>query len=153
MSWSLNIESGDLDFVSRKSGAAVATGKRKAYQDIRAALLEPMGTDPMHPEYGSILDGGRLPNGRVVPSLVGRNQAAVFEIEEEITRIVRGLMDRQAERIDADLQTYGKSTISSAETIRGIAEIKSKIVDNTLVVRVKIEMQDREIISIVTPVS
>lgn len=153
MSWSLNIQGGDLDFVSKKSGAAVVTGKDKVFQDIRAALLEPMGTDPMHPDYGSLLDGGRLPGGQVVDSMIGKNATTVFRIEEEIGRMVRSIMDRQELRIASDIQNFGRSTLSGSETILGISSIQSKQVGTTLVVRVEVIMQDKNTISIVAPIT
>lgn len=153
MSWSFNIEGGDLDFVSKKNGASIVTGRNKALQDIRAALLEPMGSDPMHPDYGSLLDGGRLPNGSIASPLIGQDRSHTFQIEEEISRILRYLMDKQEQRTKADIQNYGRSTLSASETIAGVKEISSRMFGTTLVVRVEVTMQDNNTVSITTPIS
>jgi hypothetical protein len=70
MSWSLRIQNGDLMLDGTNLGRA--TGSAKLIQDLRCAILEKMGTDDLHPEYGSLLDGGRDESGDVQPGYIGR---------------------------------------------------------------------------------
>jgi hypothetical protein len=84
-----------------------------------------MGTDELHPEFGSILDGGRLPNGTPVKSLFGTNDWAYIAmvVESEIRRIAENLQNRQAASIKQDGYTYGKTTLTPGETLESITDI------------------------------
>jgi hypothetical protein len=150
MSWSLQVSSGDLNFLSRGAGAEIVTGKVKTYQDLRNWLLETMGNDPMHPDYGSILDGGVMPTGAVVQSMVGRG--TIHDVEQEITRVIRSVMDVQGKRIDRDMAVYGKMTLSDSEIIQGIKSIESKKFGTKLVVRVNLTMRNNVTVSMVQPI-
>lgn len=152
MSWSLEISGGDLNLVSGADGAAVVTGRRKTLQDIRFAMLEPMGNDPMHPSYGSLLDGGRLPNGKIVQSMVGGDSSSAYRIEEEITRIIQDFIARQRTRANLDIQTFGKSTLSETERIASINSIEGKQIGNRFIVQVNIITENRGAIIITSPV-
>jgi hypothetical protein len=152
MSWSLQIVGGDLYPVSNASGMGVVTGKDKTFQDLRMWMLETMGTDPMHPEYGSLLDGGRLPNGTLVDSFIGSDSLSVHRVEEEITRILQSFMQRQKKRIDSDLASFGKTTISDSEIIQGIDSVQSQMFDSKLVVRVRLRMKNNSTINITQPI-
>lgn len=152
MSWSFEITGGDLNLVSGSDGAAVVTGSKKTFQDLRFAMLEPMGNDPMHPAYGSLLDGGRLPNGRIVQSMVGSDPSFAYRIEEEINRIVQDLVSRQRQRADLDTQTFGKSTLSEKEKIVSVSSIEGKQMGNRFIVQVNIITEGQGSIIITTPI-
>ena len=69
MSYSLQLKAGDLS----PSGGQIATvqGVQKTVQDLRVALLEPEGSDPLHPDFGSLLNGGIDSNGNTQPGVIG----------------------------------------------------------------------------------
>lgn len=138
--------------MSMASGLGVVTGRNKTFQDLKLWLLESMGTDPMHPEYGSLLDGGRLPNGRVVDSFIGSDQSSVHRVEEEIARIVTSFMSQQKKRIDRDLASFGKTTVSDSEIIDRVVSIDSQIFDSKLVVRVVLGMRNNTTMSLTQPI-
>lgn len=153
MSWSLNISGGDLNFVSGAAGASVVTGRDKAFQDLRCALLEPMGSDPMHPDFGSLLDGGRLPNGRAVDSFIGTNTLSALKVKEEIGRIIQRYMDLQRQKIDAEYQIYGKTTLQESEIIQSILSIESRMFGATkLVVQANLLMRNANTVTINQPI-
>src|SRR4051794_27221905 len=87
MSWSLELRGGDLAIGGASYG--VVTNQAKLVQDLRCAILERMGTDPDHPGYGSLIDGGRL-NGVEQESVIATDDwdVAVLTVEGEIRRIV-----------------------------------------------------------------
>jgi hypothetical protein len=106
MTWSLQIRNGDLTLAAAHYGTV--TGEQKLVQDFRAYLLERMGTDDMHPDYGSLLDGGRLPSGRSVQGIIGETDPDIAEltISTEIKRIANEYQARQLERAKEDRQIY-----------------------------------------------
>lgn len=152
MSWSFQIVGGDLYPLSTASGLGIVTGKDKTFQDLKLWILESMGTDPMHPEYGSLLDGGRLPNGTIVDSFVGSESLSAHRVEEEIYRIVSSFMTRQKKRIDKDIASFGRTTISNSEIIDRISEVRTQLFDTKLIVRVSLAMRDNTILSITQPI-
>lgn len=139
MSWSLHLKNGDLALGEARYGAV--TGPAKLVQDLRCALLERIGTDPQHPSFGSSLDGGRLPDGTELPSLIGRKDWArvIVEVESEIRRIERNHQARQVSRIEADKFTYGRPTLTPSEILVAIDGIDAVQVGDTLLVRVSLQ--------------
>jgi hypothetical protein len=153
MSWSLNISGGDLNFTSGASGASIVTGRDKAFQDLRCALLEPMGSDPMHPEFGALLDGGQLPNGKVVDSFLGENVLSVIRVKEEVGRIIQNYMDLQKRKIDAENQLYGRSTLQDSEIVQTILSLEDRMFGSTkLVIQANLLMRNANTVTINQPI-
>lgn len=138
MSWSLKLQNGDLSL----EGGSYQTvqGGNKLIQDLSYWTLTPMGTDPMHPGYGSVIDGGRLPSGEIVPSPIGQTdqEAVSQQIETEITRIINQYKGQQLARIKADNLVYGRSTLSSDEVISTINGINISLFLDGIYVQVKV---------------
>lgn len=152
MSWSFEIKSGDLNLVANGAGASVVTGKDKTFQDLRHSILEPIGSDPMHPQYGSLLDGGRLPNGDVADSFIGQTSLSIMDIKEEIARNVQSYIDAQHKRIDSDVQTFGRTTLQDSEIVEAITSIDDKMYGDKLIVQVRLLMRSSGTITITQPV-
>src|ERR1017187_5637340 len=110
MSYSLMISNGDLSF----NGASMNTvqGGDKLVQDLACCVLEPMGTDNLHPTFGSTIGGGINPDGSYNPGVIGEpNDAmAATQVQGEITRIVKQYQAQQQARFQADVAVYGKGT-------------------------------------------
>lgn len=142
MSWSLRVSNGDLALDGGKLG--VVSGSNKLLQDLRHYILERMGTDPLHPSYGSLLDGGTRPNGQEVPSPLGRTDwnVVALEIESEIRRIAANYQSRQVERAKADRLYYGKSTLDQGEILAAVQAVRFKQSLDALNVYVVIETGD-----------
>lgn len=134
MSWSLQVAHGDLQIGS--GGLNTVTGASKLTQDLRCALLEAMGTDPLHPSYGSVIDGGVDANGNLHTSIVGQPNdahAAAF-IQSEVQRVCQVYQSYQIARNQADVATYGKSTLTANEALLSIGAINvQQIMDQALV--------------------
>lgn len=124
MSWSLKIQNGDLALGSASYGTV--TGSHKLVQDLRCYLLEHIGTDPLHPDYGSMLDGGRLPDGTEVPGYIGmqNDNFTMTEINAEIRRIVNQYQALQLDRARSDRNIYGKATFTKGEVLLGVSAIE-----------------------------
>lgn len=120
MTWSLKLHNGDL--VIGGSGLDVAANEIKMVQDLRCQILEQMGHDPNHPEYGSLIDGGIAVDGTVYESIIADDdwEMAKLRIQSEIIRIVNDYQRRQLERAKLDKAQYGKQTLTPREIISGI---------------------------------
>lgn len=134
MSWSLQITNGDLGFSSGQMSTVI--GGAKLVQDLACDVLEPMGSDPMHPSFGSTIDGGTEPDGTVAEGMIGDpndNLAASF-IYAEIQRICLDYQQRQTARNAADIATYGKSTLTAEEALLSVRNVTiNQIADHLLV--------------------
>lgn len=110
MSWSLQLRHGDFALSSASYGTV--TSKAKLVQDLRCHILERMGTDPSHPGYGSLLDGGVTPEGEVVNGVIGENRSRLVEtqVQADLLRIVREHQAKQLARAKQDKLTTGRPT-------------------------------------------
>lgn len=152
MSWSLNIIGGDLSLSSRKNGMGIVTGSQKTFQDVRNEIYEPMGTDPLHPEYGSLIDGGVLPNGNLVESQIGNiiNEDVVIQIQSEVQRIISGQIARQRQKLLYETSNSGgRHNFSPNELISSIKNIETKQIGDAVAVRVSLQMNSGEILEFV----
>lgn len=152
MSWSLKISNGDLAL----GGASydTVTGHAKLVQDLRAQLLERMGTDPAHPEFGSLLDGGRLRDGTEIPSPLGSIDwnKVILDIEIELRRIERDYTNKQQVRLDADKHTYRNITLIPEEVLSEISNVSFQQVQDTLFVQITLSTASGRQDTLVIPV-
>lgn len=134
MSYSLMIANGDLSF--NGDSFDVVQGSDKLIQDLACCVLEPMGTDQMNPEFGSLIDGGTDTTGTVVAGVIGApndNAAQAFVISE-IQRICAAEQATQQARYSADVQTYGKSTIIASEALLAVSNVSATSTTDTLAI-------------------
>lgn len=123
MSWSLEIANGDLAIGGK--GLAQVTGGNKLVQDMRCAILTPMGIDDMHPTYGSIIDGGTTPDGVYQQGIIGQqnDQTSAMFVYSELQRIMTAYQQNQISRNANDIATYGRSTLTADEVLLAIENI------------------------------
>jgi hypothetical protein len=117
MSWSLQITNGDFRVDAAHLGTVI--GQPKLVQDFRCALLEEMGLDNLHPQFGSLIDGGTTPDGVTSTGVIGEDDLdmVVLMIETEVTRIARYIQQTQLARAKQDRFTYGKATLDPQEVL------------------------------------
>jgi hypothetical protein len=140
LSYSLHLRGGDLSPAGR-SGAAVVSGTQKLVQDLRNALLEPRGTDPANPSYGSTLDGGLNPDGTVSGTNIGENitRERMAGIETEVRRILTTHQNEQVERIQREALRYGgKHTLTPGEMLHAVEAIDTMAIQDTVLVRARL---------------
>lgn len=132
MTWSLQVQNGDLTLGGAKLG--VVTGQQKLVQDLSHWFLEKMGTDSLHPGYGSLLDGGTKPNGQVVDSPIGEDDIdfLVTQVEDDIRRIVGEYQQRQLQRAKDDRLRYNKTTLTPGEIIVSLDDVKMELLEDKL---------------------
>lgn len=117
MSWSLRINNGD--FVVDSAHLGTVSAQQKLLQDFRCALLEQMGTDNLHPDFGSLIDGGITPDGHTVTGVIGETdpEEVTLVIETEVSRIARYMQRAQLARAKSDRLTYGRATMVPQEVL------------------------------------
>ena len=153
MSWSLELRNGDLNLSGTQLGQA--TGAQKLVQDLRCAILEPRGNDNMHPDFGSIIDGGLDKFGREVESVIGSTDWAFvsLRVQNEINRLAQELQQRQIARSKKDRYTYGESTLTPTEMLFSLSGFRLIQVQDTLVVEVTLTTGTGREIPITVPVA
>lgn len=153
MSWSLQISHGD--FTVSQSQYGVVTDAYKLVQDLRCAILEKMGTDDMHPSYGSLIDGGTMPDGTVVGGVIGLLdwQQVTNTVNAEITRLATAYQAQQLNRAKNDRQTYNRVSLTPAEVLMAISNMTFLQVLDQLQVTVDLQTAAGQNINVVFPVS
>jgi hypothetical protein len=135
MSWSLQLRNGDL--VIDRGRLGHVTGVQKLAQDIRCHILESMGTDPLHPDFGSVLDGGTLEDGTEVASIIGETDPEAIRsfVTTELNRILTEHQNKQIERAETDRLRYNKTTLTYGEVLDD-AEVNIGMTGDLLVVQI-----------------
>ena len=134
MSWSLEVrrtrdENGYLrpggDLVLTGSSLSTVSNEQKLVQDLSHWLLEHMGQDPLHPSYGSIIDGGVDASGKPIDSVIGKTNIRLvrMEIEAEIRRVAAAYQRMQVDRATRDRNRYNKSTLTGGEILAAVTVI------------------------------
>jgi hypothetical protein len=139
MTWSLLIANGDLSF----NGASmdIVQGGDKLVQDLACCILEPMGTDGLHPTFGSTIGGGINADGSYNAGVIGQPNDAVAAtyVQGEVTRIVAQYQAQQQQRFQADVAVYGKGTITADEALLSVGGISAVGAQTTLQVSAQLE--------------
>lgn len=138
MSWSLQLSGGD--FAASGARLNTVTAANKLVQDLRCLVLERMGTDDMHQDFGSLIDGGILPDGTVVPSLIATSSftAAANAIQSEMQRLASAYRAQQLVRAKDDQTSYNRVTLTPAEVLLAISDITFTQQQDTLLTNVQL---------------
>lgn len=154
MSYSLHIRNGDLN-PSGPGGIAVVSGQQKLIQDLKHAILEPRGTDPMNPSFGSTLDGGLLPDGTVVGTNIGQSitRERIANIEAEVRRVLASYQKSQIARLQRESAKFGgKNTFSAGEVLQSVDNVEVFAVQDVVVVRVALRTASGARLQLLQPV-
>ena len=137
------------DLVLSQASLSTVSGSDKLAQDLRAFILERMGTDDLHPEFGSLLDGG-IRNGEYVEGVIGQSNDALSLalVQREIRRIVADYQARQLTRARNDAAIYGKATLAKGEVLLSLSRIDTTQVEDTMNITLDILAGDGATISL-----
>ncbi len=155
MSWSFQIRNGDLNF-DGPGGFATVTGTQKLLQDIKCALLTPQGTDPSHPGFGSIVQGGITADGVEVPTMIGSlvTPELRLDLESEIRRILHTIQAQQLDRLTRESVIYGgRNTFSQGEILASVDNVVINQVGDTLLVRIVFTTGNGDQVTLTQPLS
>lgn len=138
MSWSLALSNGDFTLNGAQLGTV--SGGNKLLQDMRCSVLEPMGTDDMHPDYGSLFDGGVLPDGTSAPSIIGSPaHTSGPAIGAELQRLATYYRNQQLNRAKSDQVTYNRVTLTPAEVLISLSVTNLVINQDSVAVAAALE--------------
>lgn len=149
MTWSFQIYNGDLNFAG-PGGFATVTGQQKLVQDVKNWLLEPRGTDPFHPDFGSILDGGLASDGSAIEGSIGSliTSEALLVVESEIRRVLNAYQQQQVARLSREAPLYGGlNTFSAGEILASVDDVQVVQVGDTVLVTCYITTGDGSAVS------
>lgn len=151
MTWSLRLHNGDL-VKGKGNSLAVIDGPHKVVQDLNAWFLEPYGTDPLNPEFGSFIDSEE----GIVVSIDGRDRKLPDIYMElvigEISRIIAAYMNRQYSRLRFESSVYqGSHTFKPNELIEDFG-LDWQQVGDTLFVDVLLYLANGEDVQFEVPV-
>ena len=150
MSWSLRLQNGD--FVPSRGSLAVARNETKLIQDLKCYILEEIGNDPYHPEYGSKLNGGQE-NGVRIQGVLGRSgQFAQLEAESELRRIVSNYQKLQLVRARTDHVARGQISLDRGEVLVSLSGITFTQEQDTMTAKLTIQTGDGSTFDIGVPV-
>ena len=131
--YALAIEDGDLQI----SGGSydVRTGAAKTEQDVTLALGEPLGNDRFHPGFGS-----QLYNFIGLPL----TQAALFQVEQEVARVVNNYAAVQYDQIQTDALSGSPSRFTTSEIIGQVTQIQVDGSLDTILITISIQTVDEQ---------
>jgi hypothetical protein len=151
MTYSLLLKNGDL-VKGHGNSLATVEGASKVTQDLRLWLLEPLGTNPMHKDYGSLLNGDEDTFHTIGQESVFVSSEPLERVVSEIDRIVQAYMQQQLARMEAELVFYdGRHTFNAGEIIKDYSLNYEQIADQ-LYVDILLTMQDDTTESLVLPI-
>jgi hypothetical protein len=134
----------------------MVTDEQKLIQDLTCYLLESMGTDPNHPDYGSLLDGGVDGSGAIHQSMLGLpNGDSLSEalISSELQRVLLAYQNMQIQRAKYDRTTYGKTTFSLGEVLLSVDSITFTALADTLIANIGITTANDTSVSLSVPLT
>lgn len=119
---------GDLA-ISKSNGYEMVTGTQKVAQDVRGALLEPLGNDRFHPGWGSILR-----------DYVGLSLDPFLkqQVMSEVNRVTGNYAAVQRDRVTTDEISGSQTSYTTDEIIAAVTGVTLKERYDTLQFSVKI---------------
>lgn len=112
MSFTIALKDGDVEL--KGNTIAIVTGTQKLEQEMSVWLKERYNSDRFHTNYGSTLD-------HYIGSVM--TDSAVYEIENEVGRVLRNYQALQHRRFQSDPQSLDPSEIlAQINNIRAVAD-------------------------------
>lgn len=155
MTWSLQIQNGDIGY-NGPGGLQQVSGTSKVIQDLRDWMLEPEGTDPVNPTFGSDLNGGMNPDGTLIPGFIGPviSGEVLLDIESELRRILTAYQAQQLARIQLESSLYsGQNTYSAGEILASVNNVDVEQYGDTVVATISITTSNGNSLTFTQPVS
>lgn len=121
----LRLREGDL--VLSHADYDTVTGTGKVAQDLRGALLEPIGNDRFHPGWGSDL-------GEHIATIA--NEETRLSIESEVNRVISNYAAVQRDKIEADITSDSDSRFTTDEVLSRITGVSATVGLDTVSVQV-----------------
>lgn len=119
----------DGDLVPSHRDFLRVTGAGKVAQDLRCALLEPLGNDRFHPGWGSTLD-------QFIAIIANENSRA--EVEAEVNRVIANYAAIQRDKVEVDINSNAEPRYSTDEILSRIGRVEVTIAYETVHVDISV---------------
>lgn len=129
----------DGDLVPMHRDLAQIAGSGKVAQDLRGALLEPLGNDRFHPGWGSTIDD-------FIASIA--DETTRLDIEAEINRVISNYAAVQRDKIEADMSGDSETRFTTAEVLQRIQSVSVDMEADTVKVHIRLQTVAGEIVMI-----
>ncbi len=153
MTWSLALQNGDLQLSGSDLG--IVTGEAKLIQDLTCFVLTQLGSDPSHPDYGSIILGGTDGSGIAYQSFLSGvyTTGNASQLMNELQRILLAYQNMQLIRAQTDKAVYGKTTFSKGEVLLTVNSITATTNQSTVTLVVSMTTAAGTSVNLNVPVS
>lgn len=152
MSKSLAVVGGDLAIQSR--AYQVVTGKDKLIQDLRSWILEPLGTDPATPSFGTRLEGV-LTDTEDFAGVIGGalTQQIVDGLQAELLDMLNTYQTLQVTKMQEEVVQYdGQTTLDPDEVIQSIDSVQAVVAADTILLQITLTTFSSNSLQITVPV-
>lgn len=122
------LDDGDL-VIGTSSDYQMVTAEQKVKQDVRGALLEPLGNDRFHPGWGSTLFD------HIGEPLTEFNRTAVLS---EVNRVVGNYAAIQRDRVEADMLSNTPTRFSTNEIVTSVIGVRAEQVLDSMRIEIGI---------------
>ena len=133
----LMLSNGDL--TPRGRSFAEVSGTAKVQQDLRGALVEPLGTDRFHPGWGSSL-------GDHIATIA--DEQSEFEVRAEVNRVISNYASVQRDKVEADIFSGGDTRFSTDEILSSVAGVTATAIGDRISVDIRLQTASGEVVAL-----
>lgn len=133
----LALRNGDLTLTGRVF--AEVSGTSKVTQDLRGALVEPLGNDRFHPGWGSTLDD-------FVSTIA--DEGTAFEVEAEVNRVISNYAAVQRDKVEADIYSDSETRFTTDEILQRIGGVNATVEQDRVSVDIRLLTASGEVIAL-----
>jgi phage baseplate assembly protein W len=134
----------DGDIVPARNDLVTVSGVIKLQQDLRGALLEPLGNDRFHPGWGSTLT-------EFVAMIA--NEDSRIDVEAEVNRVISNYAAVQRDKIEADIVGDTATRFSTDEILARVRRVAVAMRDESVLVEISLTTVTGEVIVLTEAVS
>lgn len=120
----------DGDLVPQRRAFVEITGTAKVQQDLRCALLEPLGNDRFHPGWGSTLE-------TFISEIA--DETTRLDVRAEVNRVLTNYAAVQRDKIEADINGSADTRFTTSEVLDQVKGLDVTVMQDS--VRVSITIQ------------
>lgn len=120
----------DGDLMPANRDLVKVGGAGKVAQDLRCALLEPLGNDRFHRGWGSTLED-------FIAGVADEDMR--FDIEAEVNRVISNYAAVQRDKIEADITGGGSTRFSTEELLSRIRGVRVNVERDSVQVQITLQ--------------
>lgn len=134
----------DGDLVPSHRDFLMVRGAGKVAQDLRCALLEPLGNDRFHTGWGSSLQ-------TFIASIT--NETVRMEVEAEVNRVISNYAAIQRDKIEADISGDEETRFTTSEVLSRVQSVTVDVAQETVAINISLRTVAGEVVVIAEAVT